>query len=133
MTPNKEDYLKVIFKSDEENGLISNKEIARQMNIAPASVSEMLVKLSKEGLIYYEPYKGSRLTEEGKKWCLKVIRAHRIWEVFLTECLNYTKEKAHKEAHNLEHVSSDEMIERLFRFLNSPKCCPDGNRIPENE
>lgn len=133
MTPNKEDYLKVIFQAQGEKQLVSNKEIAKRLNIAPASVSEMLVKLKKEGLIFYEPYKGSKLTEDGEKWCLKVVRAHKIWEVFLIKCLNYSKENAHKEAHLLEHVSSDNIIEKLDKFLGYPQYSLEDKKIPKNE
>lgn len=133
MTPNKEDYLKVIFKMEKEKTLVSNKVIAEQLKIAPASVSEMLVKLKKEGLIFYEPYKGSKLTQDGRKWCLKVVRAHRLWEVFLIKYLNYSNEAAHKEAHLLEHVSSENLIEQLNKFLKYPQYSPEGKIIPEHE
>ncbi|MDQ4678147.1 metal-dependent transcriptional regulator, partial [Stenotrophomonas maltophilia group sp. RNC7] len=83
MTPNKEDYIKAIYKLRKEDELISNKEIAESLKIAPASVTEMLGKLSKQELIQYEPYRGSRLTEKGLQIAVILVRGHRLWEVFL--------------------------------------------------
>lgn len=131
MTSNKEDYLKVIY---EEGGLeqsVKNKRISEKLGIAPASVSEMLTKLDGQGFITYKAYKGSRLTSEGLSACLEVVRSHRIWEVFLIRCLGYTWREAHEDAHSLEHAASERMIDRLDAFLNYPKACPHGARIPQ--
>ena len=83
MTPNKEDYLKALYKLGGAEELVGNKEIAVHLNVAPASVSEMLGKLSREELIEYVPYKGSRLTNKGLQIALALVRGHRLWEVFL--------------------------------------------------
>ncbi len=128
--PNKEDYLKIIY---EEGGLeqtVSNKVIAEKLGIAPASVSEMLAKLSAQGLVNYQAYRGTRLTEEGLAACMDVVRSHRLWEVFLIRHLGYSWRESHEDAHLLEHVSSARMLERLDAFLNYPQTCPHGSLIP---
>lgn len=132
MTSNKEDYLKVIY---EEGGLersVPNKTISEKLGIAPASVSEMLIKLEKQGLISYEAYKGSRLTEAGLAACIDVVRSHELWEVFLMRHLGYSWREAHEDAHLLEHVAPPRMVDRLDAFLNHPKTCPHGSLIPQN-
>lgn len=130
MTPNKEDYLIMIYKLGGEKKLVTNKQVAGLLGIAPASVSEMMVKLGRDGLITYTPYKGSRLTEKGLEICIPVVRSHRLWEVFLMRHLGYTWSEAHEEAHLLEHTSPQRLIDRLDKFLNFPAVCPHGSVIP---
>lgn len=131
MTPNKEDYLKTIFDESTPEQLVSNKVLAEKMGVSPASVTEMLVKLRNEGLIHYEAYKGSRLTDKGFQSCVHVVRGHRLWEVFLTRYLGYSWSEAHEDAHLLEHVTPERMIRRLDQFLKHPAYCPHGSAIPE--
>ncbi|MEM5817806.1 MAG: metal-dependent transcriptional regulator, partial [Desulfitobacterium hafniense] len=95
MTPNKEDYLKAIYKLGGLERLVSNKRIAEALQIAPASVTEMLGKMKRECLIHYEPYKGSRLTDEGMRTAISLVRGHRLWEVFLMRHLGYSWSEAH--------------------------------------
>ncbi|MFA6688683.1 MAG: metal-dependent transcriptional regulator [Sphaerochaetaceae bacterium] len=131
MTSNQEDYLKVLYEAGGLERHISNKEIADKLAVAPASVSEMLAKLNQNGLVEYEPYKGSRLTEAGLAACMDVVRSHRLWEVFLMRHLGYTWREAHEDAHLLEHVAPARMVERLDMFLNHPRMCPHGHEIPQ--
>lgn len=130
MTPNKEDYLKVIYEQSEGGGLASNKVIAERLGVTPASVTEMLTKLSKQGLINYTAYKGSSLTEEGLKNCASVVRGHRLWEVFLMRELGYKWSDAHEDAHLLEHATPERMIDKLDEYLGYPDHCPHGSVIP---
>ncbi|KPU43867.1 iron-dependent repressor IdeR [Oxobacter pfennigii] len=130
MTPNKEDYLKEIYKLGGSEELVSNKQISDTLKIAPASVTEMLGKLNREGLIKYEPYKGSRLTQEGLRVAFSLVRGHRLWEVFLTRHLGYSWSEAHEDAELLEHVTPARLTLRLDEFLNYPAYCPHGNEIP---
>ena len=130
MTPNKEDYLKEIYKLGGVENMVGNKRIAEVLQIAPASVSEMLNKLSREGLIEYEAYKGSRLTEEGIRIAAQLLRGHRLWEVFLLRHLGYSWSEAHEDAELLEHTAPPRLTDRLDRFLNYPDYCPHGNAIP---
>ena len=124
--------MKIIY---EEGGLkepVANKIIAEKLQLSPASVSEMLTKLQHNGLIDYVAYKGSILTEKGIEVCKGVLRSHRLWEVFLMRHLHYSWREAHEEAHLLEHVSTERMVERLDKFLNFPHDCPHGEPIPRN-
>ena len=130
MTPNKEDYLKAIYKLGGLEKLISNKQIAEALHIAPASVTEMLQKMKREGLIHYEPYKGSRLTDEGMQMAISLVRGHRLWEVFLMRHLGYSWSEAHEDAELLEHITPTRLIPRLDQFLNYPAYCPHGSAIP---
>ena len=131
MNSNREDYLKVLY---EEGGLekpVSNKIISSRLDIAPGSVTEMLTKLSDAGLVEYIAYKGSKLTEKGLSICSNLIRSHRLWEVFLMRHLNYSWREAHEEAHRLEHVATNRMVDRLDKFLDYPEVCPHGESIPK--
>lgn len=130
MTPNKEDYLKAIYKLGGLENLVSNKQIAEALQVAPASVTEMLGKMKREGLIHYEPYKGSRLTEEGMRAAISLVRGHRLWEVFLMRHLGYSWSEAHEDAELLEHITPMRLTTRLDNFLNYPAYCPHGSAIP---
>lgn len=130
MTPNKEDYLKTIYQKEQRMSPVPNKEIAATLGVSGASVTEMLTKLSQQGYINYEAYKGSTLTEKGLKSCINVVRSHKLWEVFLIEHLNYSLSEAHEDAHLLEHATSRRMVDRLDEFLGYPKVCPHGSIIP---
>lgn len=130
MTPNKEDYLKTIYKLGGLEKLVSNKQIAEALQISPASVTEMLGKLKREGLIRYEPYKGSSLTEEGMRSAISLVRGHRLWEVFLMRHLGYSWSEAHEDAELLEHITPQRLTNRLDQFLNHPAYCPHGSSIP---
>ncbi|MEY8353190.1 metal-dependent transcriptional regulator [Lachnospiraceae bacterium 54-53] len=131
MTPNKEDYLKAIYKLGGMEELVSNKQIAEALQIAPASVTEMLGKLKREGLIHYEPYKGSRLTSGGIQVAITLVRGHRLWEVFLMRHLGYSWSEAHEDAELLEHITPPRLTARLDQFLNHPAYCPHGSAIPQ--
>lgn len=133
MTPNKEDYLKAIYKLGGMEELVSNKQIAETLRIAPASVTEMLGKLNREGLIHYEPYKGSRLTAEGMRSAVSLVRGHRLWEVFLMRHLGYSWSEAHEDAERLEHITPPRLTARLDIFLNYPAYCPHGSAIPQSD
>jgi DtxR family Mn-dependent transcriptional regulator len=90
----------------------------------------MLVKLGKESLIRYEAYKGTRLTREGRRKAVELLRGHRLWEVFLREHLGYSWSEAHEDAELLEHVTPKRLVERLDAYLNHPARCPHGEPIP---
>lgn len=131
MTRNKEDYIKEIYKLGGGEQQINNKQIAEVLNVSPASVTEMLGKLQKEEMIVYEPYKGSKLTEEGMRTAVTLLRGHRLWEVFLIERLGYTWSEAHEDAEKLEHVAPERLIDRLEEYLGYPAYCPHGSAIPK--
>ncbi len=130
MTPNKEDYLKEIYKLGGAEELVGNKQISDALKISPASVTEMLGKLRRESLIKYESYKGSRLTQEGLRVAISLLRGHRLWEVFLMRHLGYSWSEAHEDAELLEHITPPRLACRLDKFLLNPPYCPHGNAIP---
>lgn len=133
MTPNKENFIKAIYELGGDESIVSNKELSQTLSISAASVTEMNMRLLKEGLISHAPYRGVQLTPSGKRIANKLIRKHRIWEVFLSEKLGYDWNEVHADADLLEHVSSDMLIERLNDFLDEPTFDPHGGVIPNND
>mgnify|MGYP000874763307 FL=1 len=122
-----EDYLKGIYSLKEKNNY-SNKNLAIYLNISPASVSEMIKKLSNENYLKVNG-KDLELTEKGSELAKDIIRKHRVWEVFLVDKLGYDKSEIHDEAEILEHVTSEKLLKKLEKFLFYPKKCPHGKPI----
>lgn len=131
MTSNKEDYLKAIFEIGGAERFVSNKELAEKLGVAAGSVSEMLGKLRVGGLIEARAYRGFKLSEEGLAACMKIVRSHRLWEVFLERYLGYDWREAHEDAHLLEHAAPERLVERLEAFMDYPETCPHGSEIPQ--
>lgn len=126
-----ENYLKAIFKiSERSEKSAKTSAIAEHLETTPASVTDMLKKLSDKGLLNYEKYRGVTLTQEGIKVATEMVRKHRLWEVFLVEKLRFSWDKIHDIAEELEHVNSSELIQRLDAFLDYPKFDPHGDPIP---
>lgn len=131
MTPNKEDYLKLILELGGDNAKVANKQIVKSMNVSAASVSEMIVKLVQDELVTHTPYKGVQLTAEGTARAAKLMRNHRLWEVFLMKQLLYPYDAINAEAEALEHATTDDMANRLEYLLKQPQFCPHGGVIPD--
>ena len=127
MSQSIEDYLKgiLILKGKRE---YSNKNLAEYLNVSPASVSEMIRKLEKEGYLTINK-KEVTLSERGEIKAKGVIRRHRVWEVFLADKLEYSLEEIHGEAEILEHVTSEKLLRKLEKFLFYPETCPHGGPI----
>lgn len=126
-----EDYIKFIFEaSSNHKTYLSLKEIASYFSYTEQSVNEMIKKLDKKGYVSYVPYQGVKLLKKGKNEAIRMIRSHRIWEVFLEKYLGYSWEEVHKEAEHLEHAGSEKMIEKMYAFIGKPKTCQHGNPIP---
>lgn len=127
-----ENYLKAIYHiSEEGKNEVSTNAIAEALNTKPASVTDMIRKLDKKELISYVKYKGVKINETGSKAALKVIRKHRLWEVFLVNKLGFNWGEVHDVAEQLEHIHSPLLIERLDEFLGFPKFDPHGDPIPD--
>ena len=122
-----EDYLKGIYLLKKRKQY-SNKNLAEYLNISPASVSEMIKKLSNENYLILEG-RNINLTKKGSDIAVNIIRKHRVWEVFLVEKLGYDTDEIHEEAEVLEHVTSDKLLQKLEKFLFYPKECPHGSPI----
>jgi len=127
----KEDYLSVIYKNKDGEGAIKANLISANLAISGAAVTDMLKKLSKDGYVNYEKYKGISLTKNGEEYARNVVRRHRIWELFLHQILGLPWDKVHDEAHNLEHGASDELINRMEEMLDFPEFDPHGDPIPD--
>jgi DtxR family Mn-dependent transcriptional regulator len=129
-----ENYLKAIYKLlDQDESGASTNALAGKMNTKAATVTDMLKRLAFKKLVNYTKYQGVSLTPSGKKAALAVIRKHRLWEVFLVEKLQFRWNEVHDIAEQLEHVNSDELVERLDKFLGRPKHDPHGDPIPDSQ
>jgi DtxR family Mn-dependent transcriptional regulator len=127
-----ENYLKAIYHlSEDQQQQVNTNQIAAALDTKPASVTDMIKKLSGKNLIEYERYQGVNLTEEGKVIALKIIRKHRLWEYFLVEKLAFGWDEVHELAEQLEHIQSSKLINRLDEFLGFPVYDPHGDPIPD--
>ena len=129
----KEDYLGIIYKHKNSDGKIKANLIAEKLQVSNAAVSDMLKKLSRDGHINYEKYKGIHLTDAGEDYARNMVRRHRIWEVFLNQIVGMPWDKVHDEANRLEHSASDDLINRLEEMLKYPEYDPHGDPIPSKE
>jgi DtxR family transcriptional regulator, Mn-dependent transcriptional regulator len=127
-----ENYLKTLYKLyNKEVKKVNNSALAKELNLNPATVLEMVRKLSQKKLVKLMPDKSIQLTESGKKTALLTIRKHRLWEVFLVQKLHYNWNEVHELAEQLEHVESGDMIDRLDAFMGYPAFDPHGDPIPD--
>jgi DtxR family Mn-dependent transcriptional regulator len=126
-----ENYLKAIYRLSERNELVTTSDIAVTLNIRAATVTDMLKKLAERKFIRYERYHGVSLTEKGKQAGIRIIRKHRLWELFLVQKMNFRWDEVHEIAEQLEHIRSDELIDRLDAMLGHPKYDPHGDPIPD--
>ena len=129
-----ENYLKAIYHLEGQGDeRVKTKQLADELDISHSSVTSMLKTLGRDGLVDYEPYKGARLTDEGVHSALKVIRNHRLIEIFLVKTLDFDWDEVHDEAERLEHSMSDKLADRIDEFLGRPKFDPHGDPIPTAE
>ena len=132
MTFSEENYLKTIYhlttNSDAE---ISTNAIAEMMMTKASSVTDMLKKLAEKDLVNYKKYQGVSLTDKGKLAAKMIVRKHRLWEVFLVEKLDFLWDEVHDIAEQLEHIKSDQLIDKLDDFLGNPTEDPHGDPIPD--
>ena len=126
-----ENYIKAIFHL-QKDGTVTTNELAAELQSRPASVTDMLKKLSGKKLVHYQAYHGFTLTSEGRKVALVIIRRHRLWEFFLAEKLKFSWDEVHEVAEELEHISSKLLIEKLDAFLDHPRFDPHGDPIPDS-
>lgn len=133
-SPAVEDYCKAIFtlESRTEEPVATN-QLAERLGLTPGSVSAMLKRLGELGLIEHHPYRGVRLTDDGRKVALEVVRHHRLLELFLAESLQMPWDRVHAEAEVLEHVLSDELEQLIAEALGHPTIDPHGDPIPSAE
>lgn len=126
-----ENYLKAIYKLQEQgNTAINTNAIAGILQTKPASVTDMIKKLSDKKLLKYEKYKGVLLTDTGKKVAIDTVRKHRLWETFLYDKLNFSWDEVHDIAEQLEHIQCEALTDKLEAFLGFPQHDPHGDPIP---
>jgi len=130
VTATVEEYLENIFRLQEERGRARTKELAERIGVTLGTVTNMVEDLEHQGLVVHEPYKGVRLTEEGRRVALDVVRRHRLSERLLTDILKMPMSRVHKAACELEHSLGEDVIKPLEKALGHPKTCPHGNPIP---
>ena len=130
LTGQAEDYLKAIYELEQRGDSAGTNDIATRLGIAAASVSGMIPRLARLGLVRAERYKGARLTSAGRAAALQLIRRHRIIESYLVERLGFGWENVHGEAERLEHAASDELIARMADAIGNPTADPHGAPIP---
>ena len=127
-----ENYLKMLYKlSSKDLKKVNNTALSKALELNPATVLEMVRKLKEKKLVVTSADKSIQLTEKGKKKALLIIRKHRLWEVFLVEKLQFKWNEVHMLAEQLEHIASDDMIDRLESFLGHPGFDPHGDPIPD--
>jgi len=133
ISPTVEDYLKTIYKLQKQDEKVSTSAIAEKLELSNATVTAMVKRLAEKKLLNHISYHGVVLTDEGRKTALGVIRRHRLVESFLREVLDLPLYKVHAEAEKLEHVISDELLDRIDCILGYPKTDPHGDHIPTRD
>src|SRR5262245_64448256 len=126
-----EDYLKEIYKLQEEEGRASTTALAKRVGVAPPSATSMVKKLAALKLVTHERYHGVTLTPAGEKAAIEVIRHHRLLEQYLSETLGLPIDQVHAEADRLEHALSEELEARIDASLGFPTHDPHGDPIPD--
>ena len=125
-----EEYLEAIYRLESKVGFAKTMNLSRELGVVPGSITNTIQNLEKKGLVIHEPYKGVKLTENGKKIASNIIRRHRLAERLLTDFLHLDWSEVHDPACKLEHALSPEILKPLEKALGHPKTCPHGNPIP---
>lgn len=129
-SPAQEDYLKALHNLAREENVVLTSELADELGISPASVSEMLGKLAGLNLITHDHYHGATLTPTGLAIAVEIIRHHRLLETYLVQALGYGWDEVHQEADRLEHSISERLEQRMWEALGRPAVDPHGDPIP---
>lgn len=131
LSPHVQDYAKAVYALQTRAGAaVSTNDLAERLGVTPGSVSGMVRKLSELGLVEHEPYRGVRLTQQGRRVALEVLRHHRLIELFLARELGMQWDKVHAEAEVLEHVISEDLERLIAGRLGNPTLDPHGDPIP---
>ncbi len=125
-----QDYLRAIYDAGGHERRVGTGEIAGELKLTQGAVTVALQRLHQKGLVDYVRYQGARLTAEGERHALEMVRHHRLIERFLVEFLDYDWNEVHEEAHRLEHVISEEMERRIAAKVSDPTTDPHGDSIP---
>lgn len=128
-----EDYLKSIYLLAEAEAPVSTSRIAEARSVSPASVTSMVQRLARQGLLDYRKHRGVTLTPEGQRQALRTIRRHRLLELYLTEALGFRWDEVHEQAERLEHAVSEKLMDRIAAVLGDPAFDPHGDPIPAKD
>ncbi|QTV80631.1 metal-dependent transcriptional regulator [Microbacterium sp. NIBRBAC000506063] len=124
--------MKTVYSHTEwQSAPITPSVLAGKLGVAPSSVTEMVKKLAASGLVSHVPYGAVRLTPEGEKRALAMLRRHRLIETWLVQEFDYAWDEVHDEAEVLEHTISDRLLSRIDERLGSPRFDPHGDAIPD--
>lgn len=128
-----ENYVKTIYQltGGRPEQAAATGKLAEALRVSPGTVTSMLKTLSESGLAVYTPYEGARLTPRGRMLALRVLRRHRLIELFLVRTLALSWDEVHEEAEHMEHAVSDLLIDRIDAFLGYPATDPHGDPIPK--
>src|SRR5581483_1302077 len=132
-TPTTEEYLETIYMMAAEGKVVKGARLAETIGVSRPTVTATLRRMTRDGLIKQNDKKEVELTKKGYTLADTLQRRHRIIERWLTDALHYDWAKSDAESHRLEHVFSDEVIDRLNEMLGRPETCPHGNPIPGNQ
>ena len=124
-------YLVTIARLREPGQPVPLSQLADALSVTSVSVNEMCRKLQDQGYLLYQPYQGAKLTKVGEKLATDTLRRHRIWEVFLVDKLGFEYPQAHEIACQMEHATTDDVTDKLDRFLGYPGTNPLGYPIPK--
>jgi DtxR family Mn-dependent transcriptional regulator len=130
LSRSQQDYLKALYQLHGDQRPVPTGDLAQRLGISSPSVSEMVAKLTAQGLVEHDRYRGQLLTRDGRKVALELVRHHRLLEMFLVRVLGYRWDEVHDEAERLEHVISERMEARIFELLGRPELDPHGHAIP---
>ena len=128
-----ENYVKAIYRicAGEAGSTAATGQVAAELAVSPGTVTSMLKTLNESGLATYTPYEGAKLTPAGAALALRVVRRHRLIELFLVKTLDLSWDAVHEEAEHMEHAVSDLLIDRIDAFLGHPPVDPHGDPIPK--
>ncbi len=128
-----ENYVKSIYQIcvQQNDQPAATGQIATSLGVSPGTVTSMLKTISESGLAEYTPYEGVCLTDAGRALALRVLRRHRLIELFLAKTLDLSWDEVHEEAENMEHAVSDRLVDRIDAYLDFPASDPHGDPIPK--
>ena len=130
-----ENYVKAIYQlaSQADGQPVGTGAVAQYLGVSPGSVTAMLKTLRDAELVRYERYEGVQLTPSGERLALRVLRRHRLIELFLSQTLQLSWDEVHEEAEHMEHAVSDRLIDRIDAYLGNPQTDPHGDPIPRSD
>lgn len=128
-----EDFIKTVYRLQETHARVSTSQLSRELQISAPSVTDMARRMVTSGLVNYRKYQGVVLTEKGEALALRILRRHRLIELYLLNELGYSLGEVHREAEQLEHAVSDRFVEALAGKLGNPHLDPHGDPIPAQD